>query len=589
LVKSYSIPTLIIASICMTIAITDALAWSRRKKKKSDIAFILICLSGASFCLFCSGEYSVDFPIQSVFWLKGEVIASTISGFALLWFIAEETRLIKPRYLAVFLIWTILASLSQFLDLGELTWVTSRPLVLRVDLPFGMDFVYKEVERGIVLVAIALIGFILLVYLLYVVAKFRRSGNRKESSVLFLALGFIISAQIIDFLIGTGVIRFVFLLEYAWLATILVVGLRRSNDFIEAALTRRALQRTDQELKESQATLSSIIDSTADMIWSVDIDAFRLLTFNRSFRDQFSEYRGIAVSVGMRVEELFYEEESRRWSEIYRRAMNEGAYSLERSMPGNSRLFRLSINPLRRDGRVFGLSVFGQDITERKKAEEQISRSLSEKEVLLRELYHRTKNNMSVIISILRLQANEIGDTRLKEAFAVSIDRIRSMSVVHDKLYDTGDLSHIDLKDYIKELANRLIATYSSPDKRPSLILEMDSASVTLDTAISCGLIANELVTNAVKYAFTGTRTGEIKVTLNRDHEDRICLTISDDGIGPAPGFDVERDGRLGLRLVNTLARRKLRAQIEFKTDRGLSCRLVFADAGKPAHEDRAP
>ncbi len=279
--KVCSIPTLIIASICLTIAISDFLAWSRRDEKKSWMAFILICLGGFSFCLFCSGEYNVDFPLQSVFWLRGEVIASTISGFALLWFIAEETKLIKRRYVA---------------------------------LPFGLDFAYKEVGRGIILI-------------------------------------------VIDSLIGIGVIRFVFLMEYAWLATILVVGLRRSNEL---------------------------------------------------------------------------------------------------GLPGISKVFYLSDNLLRREGKVFGLSAFGQDLTERIKTEEQIGRSLAEKEILLREVYHRTKNNMSVIISILRLHANAIGDDRLKAAFAVSIDRILSMSLVHNQLYKTGDFSHIDLMSYLRGLGEAI-------------------------------------------------------------------------------------------------------------------------------------
>jgi two-component sensor histidine kinase/PAS domain-containing protein len=566
----------------MTIAISDSLAWTRRKEKKSGLAFILICLGGVSFCLACSGEYNVDFPIQSVFWLKGEVIASTISGFALLWFIAEETQLIKPRYIVLCLIWAILASLSQVLDLGELTWVTSRPFVLHVDLPFGVDFIYKEVERGIVLVAIDFAGFFFLVYLLCIVVKFRRLGNRKESSVLFFALGFIISAEIIDFLIGIGLFRFVFLMEYAWLATILVVGLRRSNDFIEAALTRKALQKTDEDLKDSQATLSIIIDSTADLIWSVDSGSYSLLSFNRSFRNHFLECHGIAVAAGMHLDELYSSEEAiRHWREIYQRGIEEGGYSIEWSMPEDSRMFLLSINRLGRDGRVFGLSVFGQDITERKKAEKQISSSLLEKEILLREIYHRTKNNMSVIISLLRLQANEIGDDRLREAFAVSIDRILSISLVHDQLYKSGDLSYIDLGSYIKDLTDRLVAGYTLPDNRPSLVLEMDSPRVMLDAAINCGLIVNELVTNALRYAFPEGKMGEIKIRLNRDEEKRIYLTVSDNGIGPAPGFDIKRDGRLGLRLIDSLAHGKLQAQMEFNTDRGFSCALVFADEEK--------
>ncbi|HUX42937.1 MAG TPA: histidine kinase dimerization/phosphoacceptor domain -containing protein [Rectinemataceae bacterium] len=577
--KIYSIPSLIIATVCLTIAISDTLAWVRRSKRKGDLAFILTCVGGATFNLFCSGEYNVDSPLQSVFWLKGETIASAISGFALFWFIAEETLLVKRRYVLLCLLWAMLASLTQVLNLGDLTWIASRPFVLRVPLPFGLDFVYREVERGPILVAITSIGFLFLVYLLVNILKFRRLGRRSESAVFIIALGFVIAAQIIDFLIGVGIFHFVFLLEYAWLGTILVVGLRRSNDFIEAGIAKRALQKTDLELKESQATLSTIIDSTSDMIWSVDVESFSILTFNSSFREQVSKVSGIVVAPGMPLNRLLpSEEELGQWRGIYRRAIEEGAYSFELSMPAISKDLHLSVNPLRQDGRLFGLSVFGHDISERKKAEAQIRRALAEKSILLQEVFHRTKNNMSVIIAMLRLQANQIGDDKLKKAYGIAIDRIISMSLVHDKLYQTDDLSSIDLKAYLKDLANRLIASYAAPERRPSLVLDMDSVNVALETAISCGQIANELVTNSLKYAFPDDRIGEIKVQLKRNVGNEISLTISDDGIGVPPGFAFARDGHLGLRLVNSLAHGRLHARVEFTTDRGLSCRLQFAD-----------
>ena len=186
---------------------------------------------------------------------------------------------------------------------------------------------------------------------------------------------------------------------------------------------------------------------------------------------------------------------------------------------------------------------------------------------------------MSVIISLLRLQSNAIGDARLKEAFMVSIDRILSMSMVHDKLYMTSDLAHIDLRDYIRDLAKRLLNSYSLPGHRPGLVLEMESVHVTLDTAINCGLIVNELVSNSIKYAFPEGRAGEIRIRLSRDAEGRIRLAVSDDGIGLPPGFDIARDGQLGLRLIGSLAHGKLRTEPGFDRERGFACRLAFRES----------
>ena len=577
--KSYSIPSLIIAAVCLTIAVSDSLAWVRRSRRKSDLAFILTCIGGAAFNLFCSGEYSVDTSIQSIVWLKGETIASAVSGFALFWFVAEETLLVKTRYVLLCLLWALLASLSQILDLGDLTWIVDRPFVLRVALPFGLDFVYREVERGVILVAITSLGFLFLAYLLVKILRYRRLGRRSESAVFIVALGFVIAAQIADFLIGIGVLHFVFLLEYAWLGTILVVGLRRSNDFIEAGLAKKALQKTDLKLKESQATLSAVIDSTPDMIWSVDVESFGLLSYNSSFRELFAEGRGIDVAPGMGPERLFEaEEELARWRGIYRRAKEEGASSFELAMPGISPALHLSVNPLRREDRLFGLSVFARDISERMEAEARIRRALSEKSILLQEVFHRTKNNMSVIIAMLRLQAKRMDDDRLKEAYRVAIDRIISMSLVHDKLYQTEDLSSIDLKAYLGDLAERLIASYAAPELRPALVLDLDSVNLGLESAIFCGLIANELLTNSLKHAFPGERRGEIKIQLKRNDGGELVLGVADDGIGFPPGFDAARDGNLGLRLVHSLAQGRLRARLEFSGEGGFSCRLHFAD-----------
>lgn len=577
--KAYSIPTMVMASMCFTLALNEFFTWIRRSRKNSDIAFASICLGGAFFCLFCSGEYNVDFPLQSVPWLKAQVISISFTAFALFWFFAEETKLIDKKYVVAFLLWTLLVIASQLVDLGDLAWVADRPLILRVGLPFGMDFVYKEVARGIVLVVVDFVGFALLVYLVLIVAKFRRLGNRRESFVLFFILGVIIVAELNDFFVGIGVYSFIFLMEYAWLTAILIVGLRRSNEIMEAMLTKRALQKSDRELTVSQTMLTAIIDSTTDMIWSVDSASFALVAFNQGMRDYFSRERGIDIAVGMRPEELFASEaEIVFWRAAYEQAKAGGAYSIEQRAFSGSGVFNLNLNLLERDGKAFGLSVFAKDITERKEAEERIQRSLLEKETLLRELYHRTKNNMNVIISMMKLQSREIGDERLKKAYAETEDRIISMSLVHEMLYEARDLSHINLKGYFEDLTKSIMVNYGYSDKRISLSLDMEDVHVLIDTAISCGLILNELISNSLKYAFPSGRAGEIRIGLHQESDGEIALIVSDDGIGLPSGFDPERDGHLGLRLIESLARGKLRARLAYGTDRGLSCRLSFME-----------
>ena len=222
--------------------------------------------------------------------------------------------------------------------------------------------------------------------------------------------------------------------------------------------------------------------------------------------------------------------------------------------------------------------MFGKDITERKKVEEELRKSLSEKEALLRELYHRTKNNMSLINAMLGIEAGYIDDSRLREAFEETQDRIRSMALVHEKLYDARDLSHVNMNEYIVSLMSVMMSEYGISPERVRFAPTMDDVFVLIDTAIPCGLILNELISNSLKYAFPSGRSGRIGVDLHRAPDGRIDLAVSDDGVGPPPGFDIKRDGRVGLQTVLVLAEKQLDAQVDFDTRQGFSCRMQFLD-----------
>ena len=180
--KIYSIPSLVMASICFAISLYETLAWARRDRRSRDLAFVLTCLGGTLFELFCAFEYNVDAPIQSLPWLKAEAITISLTSLAFLWYIALATRLVKRPYLIAFLAWNALAVASQFLDLGELSWSENHPFVRRVALPLGLDFVYREVEAGPVLTLINLAGFVFLAYSLWIVAKYRRLGHPRRVS-----------------------------------------------------------------------------------------------------------------------------------------------------------------------------------------------------------------------------------------------------------------------------------------------------------------------------------------------------------------------------------------------------------------------
>ena len=188
------------------------------------------------------------------------------------------------------------------------------------------------------------------------------------------------------------------------------------------------------------------------------------------------------------------------------------------------------------------------------------------------------KNNMSVINALLDLQASYIGDKRLEQAFAVTQDRIRSMALVHQKLYEANDLSRINLKDYINDLMKSLLDSHFIPSRQISFVAEMEDVFVLIDTAIPCGLILNELISNALKYAFSGKSTGEISIHLCRMEDGVIYFNVSDNGIGLPAGFDINRDGRMGMQTILALAESQLKAHISFLSEGGVSCKLQFKD-----------
>lgn len=218
------------------------------------------------------------------------------------------------------------------------------------------------------------------------------------------------------------------------------------------------------------------------------------------------------------------------------------------------------------------------EIVERQHAEDQVQTSLFEKETLLRELHHRTKNNMGVIIALLDLQKAEIDDRRLKTAFEDTQNRIRSMALVHEKLYETRDLSRINLKEYILELADLLTNSYQITPGRVAILPDMENLFVLIDTVIPCGLIVNELISNALKYAFTDNRQGEIRLSLRRLENGEILLVVSDNGVGMPANFDVRRDGHMGLQTIFALAEHQMYGQVHFDTRQGVACQIQFRD-----------
>jgi PAS domain S-box-containing protein len=213
------------------------------------------------------------------------------------------------------------------------------------------------------------------------------------------------------------------------------------------------------------------------------------------------------------------------------------------------------------------------DISERKKDEKEILRSLREKEVLLKEIHHRVKNNLQIVHSLLALQANSITDSDMRSLFDESCNRIGSMALIHEKIYRSEDLSHIDFSHYLQELTQNIAGTYLRAEIK--VIVAAEPIFLDINSGIPCGLIVNELVSNSFKYAFPDCMAGQITVLMNRTEGNRYLLTVADNGVGFPGDIDFRQTTSLGLQLVTVLAG-QLQGEISLATDAGTRFTINF-------------
>ena len=228
------------------------------------------------------------------------------------------------------------------------------------------------------------------------------------------------------------------------------------------------------------------------------------------------------------------------------------------------------------DNPNYFVAVF-EDITERKEYESQLEKSIKEKEVLLKEVHHRVKNNMQVISSILNLQSSYIDDETALSILRESQDRIKSMSFVHESLYQSNTLSEVNFSEYIENIARNLFHSYGRPEGGLSLDFDLEEIYLNLDTSIPCGLIINEIVSNSLKYAFEGREQGRIFIVFSRESDGRLKLIVGDDGIGLPDNFDIDTAESLGLQLVTTLIT-QISGELEIQVKEGTRFNILFKE-----------
>ena len=221
--------------------------------------------------------------------------------------------------------------------------------------------------------------------------------------------------------------------------------------------------------------------------------------------------------------------------------------------------------------------VFIHDITKRKLAESRLKNALEEKEILLQEVYHRVKNNLQVISSLLTLQELNLKDPDAADALRESKSRVLAMSFIHDKLYQEMDLSKVNVRDYIQNLVMHLFKSYSPEPGKVQLKIEVKETFLNFNTAIHLGLIVNELVSNSLKHAFPGKKKGTIEVYLGKSNkeEDKNILIIRDNGVGIAESVDCRCASSLGMQIIHSLVK-QLHGDIDIDRKDGAAFTIKF-------------
>lgn len=329
-------------------------------------------------------------------------------------------------------------------------------------------------------------------------------------------------------------------------------------------------RRAEEELRSSEERFRQLAENLHQIFWMSSVDMKQILYISPAYEEIVQR---TCVSLYQQpdswLDAIHPEDREHVIAAVEKQLRAENSYDVEYRIVRRDetiRCLRARVFPVRNfGGEIYRFAGIAEDITERKQAEQQIQASLKEKEVLLKEIHHRVKNNLQVISSLLKLQSGYIQDKQVLESFKESQSRIKSIALIHENLYQSKNLSQINFAEYVQQLVVNLFRAYGVNSSAISLKVQVEDVLLGVDTAITCGLIINELVSNCLKYAFPKGKIGEISILLIRvpNQDNKLVLTIRDNGVGFPKNIDFRNPESLGLQLVNTLAA-QIKGNIEF-------------------------
>jgi two-component sensor histidine kinase/sensor domain CHASE-containing protein len=342
-----------------------------------------------------------------------------------------------------------------------------------------------------------------------------------------------------------------------------------------------SLEKSQKELRESEAQNKALIKGIPDYMYRIAMDGTLLEGRSAKGGNMLEPYRQLQGKM------LYHP--LKKYSDLTREVITKGLDHMDLALKtGETQIFEFQLSL---DGRDFFYEV--RMMASEKQGEllcvvfdvSQRHAEAQKKEILIKEIHHRVKNNLQVIASLLYLQSTRLDDAKTMQMFEESSNRVKSISLIHEKLYKDRlqpqtEQGEVDFGAYVRDLTDALFISYGVDRGAIRLVFDTSYAFLSLDAAVPCGLIVNELVSNALKYAFPGGRTGEIRISLYGDPDGRVALVVRDNGVGLPPDTDLERSSSLGLRLVRMLAQ-QLGAEIHIDGSKGAEFKFIFVDGRK--------
>ena len=340
-------------------------------------------------------------------------------------------------------------------------------------------------------------------------------------------------------------------------------------------ITERKL--AEKSLKESESKFRNLVETTPDIIWEIDTQG--IFTYISPQSNSILGWSPQQV-IGKSIFSMIRQEHIQKIKKSFQTHIEGTKKFNVLEVPAehrNGRQIVIEIHSAKvtdDNGKIKGFQGIARDITEKTIATNKLKTSIKEKDILLQEIHHRVKNNMQIISSLLNLQIKYIKDDEAIDVLKESQNRVKSMAMIHEKLYQSNDFTRINLTEYIESLVNGLFYSYSIDQEEISSIINVDNVRLNIETAVPCGLIINELVSNSLKHGFSNGENGEVYISL-KFIDDKYELIIGDNGIGFPSNIDFKKTDSLGLQLVNNLVG-QIDGEIELDNRSGTEFKIVF-------------